>query len=99
MDHLPNRYAQFYQYVLELFPLWIVVYFFHMQNDLGVSLISLFCLAIVAYAVSTLVFLKSGRPLIAFGPILAGGLAFCSVIIFCWCYSWPLFYSFGLNLI
>lgn len=56
MDHLPNRYAQFYQYVLELFPLWIVVYFFHMQNDLGVSLISLFCLAIVAYAVSTLVF-------------------------------------------
>ena len=76
MDHLPNRYAQFYQYVLELFPLWIVVYFFHMQNDLGVSLFSLFCLAIVAYAVSTLVFLKSGRPLIAFGPILAGGLAF-----------------------
>ncbi|MFC0014218.1 MULTISPECIES: MFS transporter [Allobacillus] len=76
MDHLPNRYVQFYQYILELFPIWIVIYFFHMQNNLGASLISFFCLAIVAYAVSTLVFLKSGKPLIALGPILAAGLAF-----------------------
>ena len=72
MEHLPSRYLQLYQYILEVFLLWIVIFAISVPRGIEASLPKFLLVALLAYLISFLLFKRLRKSFLPFAlPIVA----------------------------